>query len=231
MVFPACTTHNQRLAFTLIELLVVVSIIAILASLLIPAISLAQSMAKTTKCGSNLRQIYVATLAYTEDNEGALPPAMLDQSSGPNDLFWFSLIGPYADSAKGSNGSYQNLRQNSIIWGCPSFKKNPTINWNCGYGMNHWLKRPTPTGNPTLTSYKLDATATNLYGTYAVFTLDAIDYPSTRPLFGDSSLWYLATFTPTPARHRGNLSVVYCDGNVGGLTPARLKVLRDDPTK
>ena len=229
MVSPPFTIGNQRHAFTLIELLVVVSIIAILASLLIPAISLAQSMAMTTKCGSNLRQIYVATLVYVDDQEGALPPAMLDQTSGAGDLFWFSLLGPYAESAKGSNGSYQNLRQNSVIWGCPAYKKNPAFNWVCGYGMNRKPKLP---GDSTVSSYCLDGAATSVFGgTYTVFTLDSIEYPSTRPLYGDSSQWNLVPAANTPARHRGNLSVVYCDGHVGGLTPARLRTLFNDPTK
>ena len=60
-------------AFTLIELLVVVSIIAILATLLLPAISMVQGQARSRTCASNLRMINIATMTYTAENDGILP--------------------------------------------------------------------------------------------------------------------------------------------------------------
>ncbi|MBN8527075.1 MAG: prepilin-type N-terminal cleavage/methylation domain-containing protein [Planctomycetes bacterium] len=57
-------------AFTLIELLVVVSIIAVLAALLLPAISVVRDAARKTVCASNLRQWAGAMIAYTTDNDG-----------------------------------------------------------------------------------------------------------------------------------------------------------------
>jgi prepilin-type N-terminal cleavage/methylation domain-containing protein len=65
-------THAHA-AFTLIELLVVISIIAILASMLLPAIGLVKGAANKMKCGSNLRQIGMAVVAYTGDWDGLLP--------------------------------------------------------------------------------------------------------------------------------------------------------------
>ena len=67
------TRPVQRFAFTLIELLVVVAIIAILASLLLPALSSARTTARRTVCQSNLRQLGVGFTSYLEDANGLLP--------------------------------------------------------------------------------------------------------------------------------------------------------------
>src|SRR5688500_17755743 len=61
-------------AFTLIDLLVVVAIIAILASLLLPALSKSKQKALSTACLSNLKQLQFCWNMYTDDNNGFLPP-------------------------------------------------------------------------------------------------------------------------------------------------------------
>lgn len=89
--------------FTLIELLVVIAVIALLIGILLPSLGVARETARTTKCGSNLRQIGVAALSYSNSNKGFFCSGSWDnstfESNGPIDTTgWVAdyAIGEYA---------------------------------------------------------------------------------------------------------------------------------------
>src|SRR3954469_13241387 len=64
---------SRRKGFTLVELLVVIGIIALLISILLPALNRAREQARRTQCGSNLRQIHQAFLIYGRNWKDAAP--------------------------------------------------------------------------------------------------------------------------------------------------------------
>src|ERR1700692_1476345 len=131
----------KTLAFTLVELLVVTAIIAILASLLLPALTRARSKAGDTQAVSNLRQWGITCHQYADDNRDYLPRRgqgvkPLDQIDRPED--WFNALPPYL-----SVPPYQQLYTNRqrlkagapSVYVCP-LAPDPGSNHFLPYAMN-----------------------------------------------------------------------------------------------
>src|SRR5450432_802750 len=104
--------NKTRRGFTLVELLVVIAIIALLISILLPALGRARETAKSIKCLSNLKGLGIGCMLYMDQYKGLLPPVRVVTAENNTDgrtpgAFWLNVLNENG-FLKGSNSSDRN---------------------------------------------------------------------------------------------------------------------------
>ena len=95
------SSRRGKVAFTLIELLVVIAIIAVLAAILFPVFARARENARRTSCLSNMKQLGLAFIQYSQDYDEMIPRYQYGSGGPPNTQHnWHDAIYPYVKSVQ-----------------------------------------------------------------------------------------------------------------------------------
>ncbi len=185
-----------RSAFTLIELLVVIAIIAILAAILFPVFARARENARRSSCQSNLKQIGLGVLQYTQDYDEKYPQVLQGSEN------WRSVVQPYLKSGAGQLFACpSNSDQNQFSYAAVSSR------WDRSAGIMRWGIYPENSGPLSLAAV---ASPSTLIAIVETRRGDPQLNVNTDDSGVDEALF---------AGHLGTSNYLFADGHVKSLRP------------
>ena len=205
-------SHNvgKRTGFTLIELLVVIAIIAILAAILFPVFARARENARRTSCSSNLKQIGLGFMQYTQDYDEKMPlnaysyatalPFPSNPAQSGTTHLWHHPIFPYIKSTQ--------------LFVCPS----QTGTWDGGYAPTGWSYgyNKNLAGGPSLAAIPT-VSITPLVADSTYYLMDAnraCQSPASSNNTGCLTFSHPSNNSDTPMpRHLETFNMVFVDGH------------------
>ena len=214
--------ENSRAGFTLIELLVVIAILAILAGLLLPALTHSKESAQRIKCVSNLRQLAFAAQMYCDDNSGECFRYNSGATNG-GQLYWFGWLGAGEEGERPfdpTTGALWKYLQGHGVETCPSlndalatFKLKATTK-TYGYGVNLSLAAA-PTQPPVALARVTRTSATAIFADAAQVNTFLAPATPENPMLEE--FFYVHTNRSEATahfRHAQTANVAFCDGHV-----------------
>lgn len=211
--------------FTLVELLVVVAVMAVLASMLLPAMTAAKAAARRAQCVDNLRQLGLAAQMYWDDNDDRTFRYLSGTTNGGR-LYWFGWLKAGAEGDRDfdlSQGALYSYLQGSGVEICPSLDYHSTIyKYKAraaayGYGYNLYLGQESIHTSlitrPGDTALLADAAQVNDFQAPA-----SPENPMLEEFYyvdADNG----AGYPNAHFRHQHQANAVFCDGHVDRESP------------